>query len=583
VLAPCNRSLRKRTQVPTILIFALILSSLGLRLRAQSDSPRPKQSSGDQITYVKELYDAGRWEAVIQAAEARNDELPELELYRGLALAHLQRWDDARKAFEIGLARSPRDTRFLDELAGTAYKQNRWSPAKGYLRRSLAIHPTNAYADDFLASIYLLEGNLEAALKYWGRVGKPQFSDLSFVNRPRINPIILDRAFEFSRGSQWSASKYLTTLKRLEKLDLLASMRFGLQPQADGSFSLTFDSVETNPWGNSKWQGVLSLLRGVPYQTVYPEFYDLNHSGVNWLSMVRWDAEKRRLYSEIAAPLEKDPARRYKVCFDARNENWNLTTTFLPGTSAPAALNLQKVELGADIESIPSGLWSWSAGVLYSDRWLRNLQGISPGAGEFFTNTSSLSTRIRIDRFIVRFPERRFTLESGAIAQVGTFFESPLTRYARIQGRLTENWLPRSRGDDYETSAELRGGWTSGNVPFDELFVLGFDRDTDLWMRGHPGLVSGEKGRAPMGRNYVLANLDTSKIVYAGSLMEARVGPFLDSGRVYDRSPFFGSPKWMWDTGIQAKIRIVGSLEFFVGYGKDLRTGNNSFFTTVSK
>src|ERR1700758_3318323 len=91
VLAPCNRSLRKRKQVPTIFIFSLILSSLVVRLLAQSDLPGTERSSGDQITYVKELYDAGRWEAVIQAAEAQNDELPELELYRGLALAHLQR------------------------------------------------------------------------------------------------------------------------------------------------------------------------------------------------------------------------------------------------------------------------------------------------------------------------------------------------------------------------------------------------------------------------------------------------------------------------------------------------------------
>jgi hypothetical protein len=34
---------------------------------------------------------------------------------------------------------------------------------------------------------------------------------------------------------------------------------------------------------------------------------------------------------------------------------------------------------------------------------------------------------------------------------------------------------------------------------------------------------------------------------------------------------------------VQTKIRVLGSFEFILGYGKDLRTGNNSFFTKVSR
>jgi hypothetical protein len=34
---------------------------------------------------------------------------------------------------------------------------------------------------------------------------------------------------------------------------------------------------------------------------------------------------------------------------------------------------------------------------------------------------------------------------------------------------------------------------------------------------------------------------------------------------------------------VQVKIRVFGSAEFVLGYGKDLRTGINSFFTKVSR
>ena len=119
-------------------------------------------------------------------------------------------------------------------------------------------------------------------------------------------------------------------------------------------------------------------------------------------------------------------------------------------------------------------------------------------------------------------------------------------------------------------------------MPFDEVYVLGFDRDSELWMRGHPGLLSGQKGNAPLGREYVLVNSEMDKIVYRASFVTFRVGPFLDSGKVYDQSGYFGVPKWMWDTGVQLSIRVLGSCEFVLGYGKDLRSGKNTFYTTVA-
>jgi hypothetical protein len=70
--------------------------------------------------------------------------------------------------------------------------------------------------------------------------------------------------------------------------------------------------------------------------------------------------------------------------------------------------------------------------------------------------------------------------------------------------------------------------------------------------------------------------------VYQGAFFTVKAGPILDSGKIYDPSGYFGAPKWQWDTGAQTKIRILGSFEFVLGYGKNLRSGTNSFFTTVT-
>jgi len=560
------------------LIFLLLLLSLPGRASCQANPP-----IADKISEVRKLYDAGRWTDIVQAVPESTNEPADLELYRGLALAQLQRWEEARGAFEAGLVRNPRDTRFLAELAGIAYRQRQFSSAKRQLRRALAIDSQDDYANNFLASIYFLEGNLEAALKYWNRTGQPELTDLAFDPLPRLKPQLLDRAFAFSPGSQWRRDQFLTTRARLEVLALFPHMRFDLEAQPDGSFNLGFHAAERDGWGSTKWEGLLSLLRGLPYQSIYPEFYNLDRGGLNWLSLVRWDDEKRRVFTEIAAPLAENPAMRYRIYFDGRNENWDLTNTLVPSMPSPARLNVEKAAAGVNTQFIVSGRWQWNAGVEYAYRKFRSLLGITGQAAPFFTNGSAIALRSGVQRSLVRFPERRLTIDSSAAGEFGTFFENPLGKYGRIEGSLAANWLPQARGEDYEMQAGLRGGRTFGKVPFDQLFMLGFDRDNNLWLRGHPGLRHGEKGNAPLGRNYILENWEMDKIVYKSAFFTLKAGPFLDSGKIYDPSGFFGSPKWLWDAGIQAKIRVLGSFEFVLCYGRDLRSGNNSFFTTVSR
>jgi tetratricopeptide (TPR) repeat protein len=544
--------------------------------------PQDTSDTPDKISAVKKMYDEGRWEDVLRAIPESPNEPADLQLYRGLALAKLQRWPEAQTAIEAGLRQNPHDRRFLIELAGIAYRQKQFPAAKTALRRALKL-ASDDYGNDFLAAIYFLEGNLEASLKYWNRIGKPQLSDLSFNPRPRINSLVLDRAFAFSPRSEWRIDAYRTSEARLDALQIFTRMRFDLTARPDGSFGLTFHSMEINGWGTGKWGGLLSVMRGLPYLTVFPEFYNLHRSGLNWLSLVRWDDEKRRVSSEISAPIREDPKWRYRIYVDGRNENWNIGRTFLPAAASPASLNLEKVEAGAEIQSIASGRWNLTNGFAYSYRRFRNLQGIASAAAPFFTDGSSLSYRARVYRSLVRFPERRFSVDSSGSGEFGTIFAKPLGSFGRVQGSLSSDWLPRARGDDYEMRAQLRGGRTFGRVPFDELFMLGFDRDADLWMRGHNGLRDGKKGNAPLGRNYVLANWETNKIAYDGAFFKLKVGPFLDSGKIYDPSGFFGSRKWLWDTGVQAKVRVLGSFQFILGYGKDLRSGTNSFFTTVSR
>lgn len=577
-----------------VLLFAFLLlmgtahaeSPSLMRADVHAQSPRASDAANEQaqVQKIKKLYDSRQWDAVVRAVAAvPQPPTADLELYRGLALAQLGHLRRAERSFRAGHLRFPHDPRFLEEMAGIAYRQKHFARAAADLRGALKLDSKDSYANDFLGSIYYLEGNLEAALKYWNRVDKPRLTDLTYEPVPHLTPLILDRAFRFSPGAVWTQDRFLTTQAQVAALQEFPNTFYDLQSATDGTYQLIFHGGPPGGWTGMNVPSVLSTLRWLPYQAVVPDFYNVNHKGLNWLSFVRWDAQKRMITTEIAMLIEANPSKRLRLYFDGRNENWDITHTLLPSSPSPSGLNFERAVLGAGVQGIPSWRWQWSLDAEYSYRDFRSLVGIPAQADRFFTRTSGVALQYQLQRPLIRFPERRFTLDGSATGEAGRFFSSPLGRYGRAVVSLLANWFPQATGEDYSTHAQIRAGKTFGQVPFDDLFMLGFDRDNPLWLRGHYGLIHGKKGNAPLGRNFILSNTDVDKIVYRDGIFLLKLGPFVDSGDIYDPSAFFGSREWLTDTGVQATVRVLGRFEVVFGYGKALQSGANAFYSTISK
>jgi hypothetical protein len=273
---------------------------------------------------------------------------------------------------------------------------------------------------------------------------------------------------------------------------------------------------------------------------------------------------------------------RLRIFADARNENWNLSQTFLGTTTPLTDLNMRRAAAGAEVRSVVNGRWSWSAGAEIANRSFRNLSTVTSSAARiFFTDSSSLSGWLGFERTLLRFPERRFTLGTSAEARAGREFARDLGPFATMRGALHAHWFPRSQGNDYEMNAQIRAGALAGKTTLDELFQLGIERDNDLWLRGHAGTVGGRKGAAPLGRRYFLANWEMDKNVYQGGFFTVKLGPFLDNGAVADSSGFLGSQRWLWDSGVQCKVKILSGVTVVFSYGRDLRGGKGVFYGTV--
>ena len=563
-----------------VIRFSLIL--FGLVFLATPGFAQDGGSEQERLAAVQQAFDAAHWDEAARLAEGPRDQSSELDLLRGLALSHVEKWDEAKAALEAGARKSPRDARFPVELAGIAYKQKDFRLAKKDLQTALRLNGHDEYTHEFLATIYFLEGNLEAALKYWNPEDKPRLGSVVFAPGLKLSEPLRNRALAFNAPQVLTPDALLSTESRLDNLGIFSSRRMELTPAESGNYDLALHLSERNLWGDSKAEGILSFLSGLPYATVYPELYNLGRGAVNLTSLARWDAEKRRVFADLSLPLYRDPSLRLRFYADARNENWNLSQTFSGATTPLTDLNMRRVAAGAEFREVINGRWSWSAGAEAANRNFRNLSSaLSPAERTFFTGGNSLEGWVGAEGTLLRIPERRFLLDSSARVTSGREFAAMLGPFATLQGALRARWFPRAKGDDYGMRLQIRAGATAGKASLDELFQLGVERDNDLWLRGHAGTIDGRKGAAPLGRRYFVANWEMDKNVYGNGVFSVKLGPFLDNGAIADSSGLFGSRGWLWDSGLQCKVQILGGVAVVFSYGRNLAGGKGVFYGTV--
>ncbi len=546
---------------------------------------------------AQQLFAAERWPELVQLLEKVPQRTAEEDFQYGIALANIGRLEDARRTLLQGSHLQPHDKRFLSEAAGVEFKQKRYGAAAAHLRQVLAYDPKAAnvdaeYANDFLATIYYVQGNVEAAVKFWNRLPQPRPTISAVRNEPklRIRPALLDHALAFSPASVLTLEQLRTSEARVRNLGIFPNYRLDLVSVDGGKFDGVVRARELNGFGNTKFEALLRTFSGLPNQEITPEYYNLHGSATNIVSAFRWDSDKRRARIALSGPLgwhgTGDPRWRYRLSAEVRNENWDIRNGFTGPAPILESLNLRHEEYLAEIRRVVGWRWRWTLGVDVSHRDFRNVvQGSVPGGvltPQMLAAGYQVKQRATVDYQIWRSAERRIFISTGLNSQAGRVWSAPAESFEKLQGSFNFHWLPEVKGDDYETQWTVRGGKTFGDVPFDELFMLGLGADNDLLMRAHVGTRRGRKGSAPLGRDYVLSNWETDKNIYSNGVIAVKLGPFVDTGRITDPDPLLTQRKLLVDAGAQAKVRVLGVGVVF-SYGKDLRTGNNEFFATIGR
>jgi tetratricopeptide (TPR) repeat protein len=573
-----------------LIALSICLSAYSGVVRAQcaTQSAAVGQALAPAESEILQRFDEKNWAEVVRLATPLAARSADVDFAYGMALAHLQRWMEARAALLAGHRTCPQQDRFSVELAGIAFQLKRYPESAHWLQNALHINPNDEYANNFAGTVYLLMGNVDAALKYWNRVHKPEVAVMQFDPQLHVQRLILDRAFAFSPAATLYEHNYETTRARLDALGIFPTYNIALNARGDGRFDAQFHAAERNGLGSSYLNALISTFSGVWYQTVYPSYYNISGSATNIESLLRWDSQKQRAWISISAPLHDLPQWRGTLQLDARDENWDIRDSFTGTAPVLGSFDLERQSINASLSGIPSGRLQWSAGAEFSNRRFHNVvpgTALTPAlvaAGWELKALGSLHGKV------LDVPERRFNITadgSSALARMWAL-QSQLSGaphlFGKLQGSATTRWFPQAEGDVYEVQQRLRVGHIFGAAPIDELYLIGMERDTDLWLRGHVGTRDGRKGSSPLANGYFLSNSDFYRRIYANGLISIKAGPLLDIARTSAPASGLQAGQWFYDVGAQAKLTVLGTSVVFT-WGHDLRSGNNAFYGTAAQ
>lgn len=507
---------------------------------------------------------------------------PNVDFDYGMALAHLRRWADARAELMRGRRACPGDPRFDIELAGVDFEQKNYAGAVAWLGRGLKRDPRNAYALNFAGTDEYLIGNLPAALKYWNRVGKPRIAQLRVDPQLHVHRLLLERAITFAPTQVLKASEFETTQARVAGLGIFPAYNLRLNARSDGQFDAEFHALERDGFGNGRLQAIVSVFSGLPYETLYPSYYDLGGNAMNLESLLRWDPQKRRAWLAISAPLRALPQWRWRMATDERAENWIVRQSFAGPAPALGSLHLTRELVSASLTDFATGRTQWRIGAEASHR---DFTHVSLGSALNASLTSpgyEGKVRAAIQRKVLDVPARRFSVTTSAGADLARVWAAQSSLFSKLDGSARLDWLPQAAGGKWQWTEWLRAGGIVGRAPFDELYMLGMERDNDLWLRGEIGTRDGRKGSAPLGTKFLLANSDLTRVVYSNGLIGIAAGPLFDIGRVGAPTTGLAPQEWLFSAGAQLRLSVLGT-SVVLTYGRDLRRGTNALYGAAAQ
>jgi tetratricopeptide (TPR) repeat protein len=527
-----------------------------------------------QVEDAKQAIDNGEF---VRAVQILSDALAtnptaDTYFYLGIAYGNMKEYQKAEDVLNEGSRRFPEEARFHDELAGVFLATREPENAKAELRRALEVDPDDSYASDLLASIDISEGEVQTALRFWNKNGRPVIDRILHNYYQNFGSWVVRDAVTFKPGDVLHYGDWKTTEARLFQTNIFANVGLEVEPTVvpDRYNAIVRTTAKTNLKSDVFW----NLVKGAVYNTSYFNLWNLGNSGINWNSTYRWSTDRHLFASNLSIPLPVPGILQTESTELWRSERWNLSRIVRPQYVEQA----QRVDYRANallfaMNHIPNYRFEIGAVFKYANRYAK---GDFPQVAANSENDGQALVATTF-RFADGTYQNRLQLQAfGSSSSIlGNFNYSGGT--AEFDNRITLSKDTRTYFD-----WALKGGTSRGTRPLEDYFMLGLDIHPQNLLRGHALARHGQYGNGPMGTDFVLGNFDLERRIVTIPMFNTFNLPyivikwegFVDLAKSWDRTDVFQNTKLLVDTG--AGLRFdTPTTSFVIVYGRSLRDGQS--------
>lgn len=529
------------------------------------------QTAADALAEGRALYEKGEYAAAeshLQQALARGPATAELHFLIGMCRAFQGREAEAEAALSRAIEADPAFSDAHVELGGLYFKQRRYPESAKALRKALRLDPGNAYARDLLGTVYFVGGSRDRALTEWNRIGKPVLRDLIIDKDGIAHPDLLREELAFRPGRLVRPAAFRESAARLDKAGGFSGVSFSLRPSPDlpDQADLWITGLEDRGLGPSAAAILIGGLRDVVHETVYIGLKNIAHRKLHLHGAYRWDPHQRMGALALRAARLFGTPFYYRFGYRERRDEWSFAAADGLGEDEDFFVSTRAVRLDVDH--------------VLDDR-------ISLDHHLAIERSSSRAVSGGMDRD----PETRFVWGgdyrirlaeapgSGLSADVGLSYDlarpfgSGAQAFARsvLTTTIAKTWRREKSPEQVGSlTGQVRAGLSSAHTPFDAWFVLGVGPDVEYPLRAYRTTRDGRLGASPLGKSFMLMNIDYLRRIGRLSFVRIDGGVFLDAGRAFGAGPFAGpeGTPWRTDGGIRLVARIAGvALEISYAHG----------------
>jgi hypothetical protein len=510
-------------------------------------------------------FEAGRYDASIDLLSPALEQAPDYDglVTLGLACGQLQRWTEARRAFERAITLAPARPAAYVERGGLAFLEKDYVRASADLRRGLRYGAADPdYARDLLATALYLGGQSDAALLEWNRLGRPRLERIIVSGLQRTREDLARRELGLADGDLLTLAALRRGRLRLQEWGSFERVTLRPEPRGAGLAALRVDLAERHGLFVTPLDFALTSAVGAIQGRARLRYVNLAGRGVNLGAQVRWQARR----PEIA--FDGDWPRPFGLPVSLRlsgfrgRQAYDLDTPFERRSRGFDVIVRHVAAARTVVQLDWRGRWR-TFSLARADAAPGRILGLELGLEQRLAETN----RLRLDAGLRAFVSGR------ALGSEHTF-----TRVvATLDGRV---FLAPSEGQTMERSVwawRLRTGWGSRRMPLDEAFAPGGSPEMELPLRAHRQLENGALGGTALGRGLWLGNTEWRRRLWNGRAVAVGFVTFYDGARVTGR-PGTARGASYHDVGLGLRLAARGGSLVRVDFGHGLADGQNALF-----